>query len=133
MSIEAGVLRGSVLSPTQFLMHINEMFSSGCIHCSVDDSMIYGCYCNVIAGACSQVETERLRTDLVSHLNQFIVKVTLVDFNDKKTHVCVFSCKKSLFSHCPTPQNVTIVNIDSLIMLETNRLHTYNMINIIQS
>ncbi|CAK1586475.1 unnamed protein product [Parnassius mnemosyne] len=36
--INAGVPQGCVLSPTLFLLHINDMLQTGSIHCYADDS-----------------------------------------------------------------------------------------------
>ena len=38
MSVNAGVPQGCVLSPTLFLLHINDMLQISSIHCYADDS-----------------------------------------------------------------------------------------------
>nr|CAX36787.1 hypothetical protein [Papilio dardanus] len=99
--INAGVPQGCVLSPTLFLLHINDMLQISNIHCYADDSTgdaSYTARANV-----SRATAYENRTKLVSGLETLLGEVSdwgrqnLVDFNPKKTQVCAITAKKDPF------------------------------------
>ncbi|XP_013173125.1 PREDICTED: RNA-directed DNA polymerase from mobile element jockey-like, partial [Papilio xuthus] len=101
--INAGVPQGCVLSPTLFLLHINDMLQISNIHCYADDSTgdaLYTARANV-----SRVTADENRIGLVSRLETLLGEVSdwgrqnLVEFNPKKTQVCAFTAKKDPFVH----------------------------------
>lgn len=116
--INAGVPQGSVLSPTLFILHINDMLQTSNIHCYADDSTgdaLYAGRSNI-----SRVEVEECRSRLVSEIETSLEQVSewgrlnLVQFNPTKTQVCAFSAKKSPFVAAPCFQN-TPLNISKSI------------------
>lgn len=121
MSVNAGVPQGSVLSPTLFLLHINDMLPLGNIHCYADDSTVHAGYYG--HAAADRVDTEEKRTNLVNELNGVLDLISkwgtdnLVEFNAKKTQVCVFSTKKSPFLTLPTLQGTTLTLQSNITML----------------
>lgn len=110
--INAGVPQGSVLSPTLFLLHINDMLHSGNIHCYADDSTGSAHY-NGRAKMTPATVAES-RTKLVSEIESTLEKVSewgdenLVSFNPSKTQVCAFSAKKTPFTIAPQFQSTPL-------------------------
>lgn len=95
LSVNAGVPQGCVLSPTLFLLHINDMLQISGIHCYADDSTGDAYYTgranisreNVIENRnrlVSEIETSLRRISDWGELNLF-------QFNPTKTQVGVFS------------------------------------------
>lgn len=119
--IDAGVPQGCVLSPTLFILHINDMLQTGSIHCYADDSTgdaQYAGYANIPR---SVVEESRIR--LVSEVENSLMSVSewgrlnLVQFNPTKTQVCVFSAKKAPFVVAPQFQNTSLTITKSIGIL----------------
>lgn len=121
MPVNAGVPQGSVLSPTLFLLHINDMLPLGNIHCYADDSTVHGGYNG--HPAAGQVDAEVNRVNLVIELNRVLDLISkwgsnnLVEFNAKKTQVCAFTAKKSPFLPLPTLQGTALSLQSSINML----------------
>ena len=88
MQVNAGVPQGSVLSPTLFLLHINDMLSLGNIHCYADDSTVHGGYTSRPSAGYGAVEQERQA--VIAELDGSLAKISdwgkknLVGFNAKK-------------------------------------------------
>lgn len=123
-SVNAGVPQGCVLSPTLFLLHINDMLQSGSIHCYADDSTgdaVYTGRTNI-----SRENVIESRNKLVSEIETSLGEVSdwgrlnLVQFNPTKTQVCAFTAKKIPFVVSPsfesTPltaaANIGILGVD---------------------
>lgn len=121
MSVNAGVPQGSVLSPTLFILHINDMLSLGNIHCYADDSTVHGRYCYGPPGC--RDGTVSGREDLVIELNRSLDLIStwgsrnMVEFNARKTQVCAFTCKKSPFSPLPNLQGIPLSMRNDLSIL----------------
>ncbi|MBF2463471.1 reverse transcriptase family protein, partial [Listeria welshimeri] len=99
--INAGVPQGSVLSPTLFILHINDMLQTSNMHCYADDSTgdaIYTGRANI-----PRSEVEEYRKKLVLEIETSLEQVSewgrqnLVLFNPSKTQVCAFTAKKTPF------------------------------------
>lgn len=113
LPINAGVPQGSVLSPTLFLLHINDMLAhNASVHCYADDSTVDAYYTAPANASRSLVEEGRAR--LVSEIEDSLERVSewgrlnLVQFNPSKTQVCAFTAKKSPFVVAPQFQNVAL-------------------------
>ena len=100
-SVNAGVPQGCVLSPTLFLLHINDMLQTSNIRCYADDSTgdaLYTGRANI-----SRANVDECRNKLVSEVEASLHQVSnwgklnLVQFNPKKTQVCAFTAKKNPF------------------------------------
>lgn len=124
--IDAGVPQGSALSPTLFLIFINDLLSvtQNSIHSFADDSTLHYSYnsrkpiSNAVVNSC--------RSRMITSLNEDLERVlewgrlNLVTFNSSKTQSCLLSHKRS-----GEPENVvvggkTIINAPSLQILGSN-------------
>ncbi|CAH2094107.1 unnamed protein product [Euphydryas editha] len=121
LDLNAGVPQGSVLSPTLFLLHINDLLSIDGIHCYADDSTgdaFYTCRANIPRSAV--VES---REQLVSQIESSLSKISdwgrdnLVQFNPSKTQVCAFTAKKTPFTVAPQFQDTTLTISNSIGIL----------------
>ncbi|KAL0821757.1 hypothetical protein ABMA28_005179 [Loxostege sticticalis] len=120
MAIDAGVPQGSVLSATLFLLHINDLLSSGIVGYA-DDSTVMEKYLSS-AGA-SGVEVQRMREAMVERTSLTLSNVSqwgdhnLVSFNASKTQACLFSAKRSPFTLSPTFRGTSVPVTDTLQLL----------------
>ncbi|RVE42061.1 hypothetical protein evm_013290 [Chilo suppressalis] len=116
-----GFKQGSVLSPTLFLLHINDLIPLANIHCYADDSTVHARY--FAYAAAGQVETTEKRENLVVELNQALDHISewgtrnLVEFNAKKTQACAFTAKTSPFLSLPSLQGTTLALQSNITML----------------
>lgn len=95
--VSAGVPQVSVLSPTLFLLHINDMLPIEGIHCYADDSTGSTFYSGRAIIPYSVVVESR--EQLVSQGENILARIAewghqnLVKFNPSKTQVCAFTTK----------------------------------------
>ncbi|CAK1593890.1 unnamed protein product [Parnassius mnemosyne] len=98
-SINAGVPQGCVLSPTLFLLHINDMLQTSNIHCYADDSTgdaLYTGRANIsreIVAECRNKHVSEVET-LLNKVSDW-GRLNLVQFNPQKTQVCAFTTKRT--------------------------------------
>ncbi|CAF4943736.1 unnamed protein product [Pieris macdunnoughi] len=110
--VNAGVPQGCVLSPTLFLLHINDMLKLSNIHCYADDSTGDTFYTG--RAGISRAVVDEYRNKLVSEVETLLRGVSdwgrqnLVQFNPKKTQVCAFSAKKTPFVATPLFENTLL-------------------------
>lgn len=116
--INAGVPQGSVLSPTLFLMYINDLMgvTSNPIHCFADDTTLHA----MRSGGASSMSS---RQDVVSSINKDLINLEKwgslnhVNFNSKKTQCCLVSRHKNLSCPPVTYSNNNLEFKDSLSVL----------------
>ncbi|CAK1594040.1 unnamed protein product [Parnassius mnemosyne] len=95
--INADVPQGCVLSPTLFLLHINDMLLTGNIHCYADDSTVVERYQPNPRASRDQIQSER--EAMVERVNLTLQEVSdwgdanLVKFNASKTQASLFTEK----------------------------------------
>ena len=99
--INSGVPQGSVLAPTLFLLHINDLLSSttNSIHSFADDSTLHSGFS--FPRPVSQTQLDQNRREMQLSLTQDLQSIldwgskNLVHFNASKTQSCCLSRKKS--------------------------------------
>nr|CAH7747143.1 unnamed protein product [Callosobruchus chinensis] len=110
-NINAGVPQGSVLAPTLFLLHTNDLLSSTTnpIHSFADDSTLHA---GIMSNRpISVVELERRRLATAASLSKDLEAITawghknMVEFNASKTQYCTLSNKR-----CPSEHSVLMNN-----------------------
>nr|CAH7764312.1 unnamed protein product [Callosobruchus chinensis] len=110
-NINAGVPQGSVLAPTLFLLHINDLLSSTTnpIHSFADDSTLHA---GIMSNRpISVAELERRRLATAASLSKDLEAITawglrnMVEFNTSKTQYCTLSNKR-----CPSEHSVLMNN-----------------------
>lgn len=112
MSLNAGVPQGCVLSPTLFLLHINDMLQISGIHCYADDSTGDAIYNG--RASFSRENVNECRKTLVSEIELSLARVSewgrlnLVQFNPLKTQVCAFTTKRTPFTVLPRFENTLL-------------------------
>ena len=127
LDINAGVPQGSVLSPTLFLLHINDMLSIDGMHCYADDSTGLAEYTGRANIPRSTVEEKR--EQVVSEIESTLCRVSdwgrlnLVHFNPVKTQVCVFTAKKTPFAMSPQFLNTPLTTGKSIGILGVDISH----------
>ena len=105
MPVNAGVPQGCVLSPTLFLLHINDMLKDSSIHCYADDSTVDAVYSG--RTSLSRENAEQCWNKLVSSDEASLENVSirgkknLVQCNPLKTQVCALTTKKPPFVVLP--------------------------------
>ena len=118
-NINAGVLQGSVLAPTLFLLHINDLLSAtkNPIHSFADDSTLHSSFS--FAKPVSNHLLETSRNAMQISLSQDIQTIldwgakNLVQFNALKTQACNISHKKSTNTNAITMSGQTLQNNDT--------------------
>ena len=101
--MQAGVPQGSVISPTLFLIFINDLLkiTVNPIHSFANDSTLHASYKLPAYHSASDVELSR--TTMNDSINAGLMKIlqwgesNLVLFNSSKTQNVVFSNKRSIF------------------------------------
>nr|CAH7760777.1 unnamed protein product [Callosobruchus chinensis] len=119
-NINAGVPQGSVLAPTLFLLHINDLLSSTTnpIHSFADDSTLHA---GIMSNrSISVVEFERRRLATAASLSKDLEAITawglknMVEFNASKIQYCTHRLLKNNCTlsnkRCPSEHSVLMNN-----------------------
>nr|CAH7717054.1 unnamed protein product [Callosobruchus chinensis] len=115
-NINAGVPQGSVLAPTLFLLHINDLLSSttSSIHSFADDSTLHA---GIMSNRpISVVELERRRLEAITAWG---LKY-MVEFNASKTQYCTLSNKRSPSEHSVLMNNQALPRSHSFKLSEVS-------------
>ncbi|CAH2242743.1 jg11901 [Pararge aegeria aegeria] len=105
MDVNAGVPKGSVLSATLFLLHINDLLNPN-LFGYADDSTVTERYLSSPRASANDILEQR--ESLVERINLTLKEVSdlgdanFVKFYAAKTQACLFSAKKSPFTLAPT-------------------------------
>ncbi|XP_045493438.1 uncharacterized protein LOC123692709 [Colias croceus] len=124
MPVNAGVPQGCVLSPTLFLLHINDMLQISNIHCYADDSTGDASYTG--HANFSQEIVDECRNTLALKIETLLGEVSewgrqnLVEFNPAKTQLCAFTAKKKPFESAPLFLNTPLSVKPSIAILGVN-------------
>ncbi|KAG5892134.1 hypothetical protein JTB14_032356 [Gonioctena quinquepunctata] len=121
--INAGVPQGSILAPTLFLLHINDLLkATSCpVHSFADDSTLHTAFSSRAPISARETRNERGRN--VNNVNMDLATIlewgsnNLVEFNANKTQACLFSRKADLTVPNITLSGVTIPLKSSISML----------------
>nr|CAH7765641.1 unnamed protein product [Callosobruchus chinensis] len=122
-NINAGVPQGSVLAPTLFLLHINDLLSSitNPIHSFADDSTLHAGIMS--SRPISVVEPERRRLATAASLSKDLEAITawelknMVEFNASKTQYCTLSNKRCSSEHSALINNQALLRSHSFKLL----------------
>lgn len=74
LEVNAGIPQGSVLSPTLFLLHSNDILALGNIHCYTDDSTVHGRYIGHPEAKLADIEKQR--QELVAALDRVLNRIS---------------------------------------------------------
>nr|CAH7736395.1 unnamed protein product [Callosobruchus chinensis] len=122
-NINAGVPQGSVLAPTLFLLHINDLLSSTTnpIHSFADDSTLHA---GIMSNKpISVVELERRRLATAASLGKDLEAITawgltnMVECNACKTQYCTLSSKRCTSEHSVLMNNQALPRSHSFKLL----------------
>ena len=131
-SINAGVPQGSVLAPTLFLLHINDLLGSckNPIHSYADDSTLHSSIS--FSKPVSEGELDDKRRTLRISISQDLQSIldwgarNLVQFNASKTQPCLLSRKKSGNSHPIHMNGLILQEKDSFDLVGVSFDHDLN-------
>ena len=139
IGINSGVPQGSILAPTLFLLHINDLLGvTTCpIHSFADDSTLHTAFSSRIP--ISSQETKNSRRRQVNAVNEDLAEITawgtnnLVEFNATKTQACIFSRKAELSMPDIVMSGSTIPTKPTISMLGISISNTLSWDNHVRS